>query len=416
MSGIVLTEVDDATIATPPAGKRTFFADDTLGMAQKDDAGTVTSLTGATGATGPEGPEGPPGAGVPPTVTGDTAVAGAVTHDYGDGPAHETLVDDDLTVTLTGWVAGENIMTIGYTNDGTPGHAVPAFGAEVVNDADLATVWDDSAGAYNLVVLRTVDSGTTVYIVGLPEPASLDATLAASTGEDIADALSGAAAPDAGNVFATMADVVPSAAAFVGCKVYKIAQTVTDNFLAFDVDLWDSHAFHFTSAANLTGTVAKAAASPNIVGTGTSFTTELTVNQVIAIPGTATEIGVVKTITDNTNLVLWQNMVNTATGQTAARRNDVVAIPTGKGGYYDLKSSTWTSAAARLEVWVNGALIHGRGSTSTASGNYAAAVSLLSLAAGNYIQIKGNAGASRAYGDAGSPGDYLVLSLALIGV
>ncbi len=35
----------------------------------------------------------------------------------------------------------------------------------------------------------------------------LDAILTASAGEDIADALTGAAAPDAGNVFATMADV-----------------------------------------------------------------------------------------------------------------------------------------------------------------------------------------------------------------
>ncbi len=35
----------------------------------------------------------------------------------------------------------------------------------------------------------------------------LDAIITASAGQDIADALSGAAAPDAGNVFATMADV-----------------------------------------------------------------------------------------------------------------------------------------------------------------------------------------------------------------
>lgn len=37
--------------------------------------------------------------------------------------------------------------------------------------------------------------------------ADLDTIIAASSGQDVADALAGAAAPDAGNVFATMADV-----------------------------------------------------------------------------------------------------------------------------------------------------------------------------------------------------------------
>ncbi len=44
-------------------------------------------------------------------------------------------------------------------------------------------------------------------IPGCSASSDLDAIIAASAGQDIADALAGAAAPDAGNVFATMADV-----------------------------------------------------------------------------------------------------------------------------------------------------------------------------------------------------------------
>lgn len=48
-----------------------------------------------------------------------------------------------------------------------------------------------------------------------PGAASLDALLASSSGEDIADALAGAAAPTAGNPFATMADAVGGGASWV---------------------------------------------------------------------------------------------------------------------------------------------------------------------------------------------------------
>jgi len=55
----------------------------------------------------------------------------------------------------------------------------------------------------------TVDPTTHHLVWATPTGGSsdLDTILAASTGQDIADALLGAAAPDAGNVFATMADV-----------------------------------------------------------------------------------------------------------------------------------------------------------------------------------------------------------------
>ena len=57
---------------------------------------------------------------------------------------------------------------------------------EAVTERSNGTTWDDCSNA---------------------GASSLDAVLAASSGEDTADALSGAASPDASNVFATMADV-----------------------------------------------------------------------------------------------------------------------------------------------------------------------------------------------------------------
>lgn len=153
-----------------------------------------------------------------------------------------------------------------------------------------------------------------------------------------------------------------------GCRArHSTTQTVGSAStapMALDTETFDTDGYHFTSAAALTGTVAKTNGSPNIVGTGTSFTTELTVNQVISIPGTATEIGVVKTITDNTHIVLWQNMANTASGQTATRRSEFVAIPAGRAGLYSVSGGLrWTTVtAAKLSgpaIYLNGNLSNG---------------------------------------------------------
>lgn len=56
-------------------------------------------------------------------------------------------------------------------------------------------------------LLKLKDDAGVVTAVGSGGSSDLDTILAASSGQDIADALSGAAAPDSGNVFATMADV-----------------------------------------------------------------------------------------------------------------------------------------------------------------------------------------------------------------
>jgi hypothetical protein len=155
-------------------------------------------------------------------------------------------------------------------------------------------------------------------------------------------------------------------------------------------DVYDPDGLHFTSTAALTGTVSKTASSPNITGSGTSFTTELTVNQVISIPGTATEFGVVKTITDNTNLVLWANMANTASGQTATRRAEPIAIPLGKGG------GLWTifgqteysgSGAYRLIIRLNGTTSIAESALTVTSSATNQVQGLYLLADGDYIEL-----------------------------
>lgn len=217
---------------------------------------------------------------------------------------------------------------------------------------------------------------------------------------------------------------------FHGCRVrHSTTQTVTSfatTPLLCDTEDYDTDTYHFTSGSALTGTVAKAAASADLVGTGTAFTTELTVNQVISIPGTATEIGVVKLITDNTHLTLWQTMANTASGQTATRRNEFVAVPVGLGGKYRISGGArWTTVTtAKVDVihlGLNGSLTASgtamavQGSQSvTSSVNFLNASTPYSLAEGDYIGVYFNNQESSTVTI--TNGVYSFLSAELIGV
>lgn len=72
-------------------------------------------------------------------------------------------------------------------------------------------------------------------------------------------------------------------------------------------------------ATNLTGTVAKAA-STAVTGTGTLFTQEIKVGQIIRIPGgTATEDRQVAAITSDTSITVSAAFTTTATGQVGQR-------------------------------------------------------------------------------------------------
>ena len=139
----------------------------------------------------------------------------------------------------------------------------------------------------------------------------------------------------------------------VGASVtHSVGQNLTNGayvYLAFDTERYDSGGHHFTSAANLTGTVAKTAASATLVGTGTSFTTELSVGQMISVPGTAAEVRVVTAIASNTSLTVAQAFTNSASGQTAARVNR--GLVARQAGYYDLNAGVEIHANS-LDSWM----------------------------------------------------------------
>ena len=118
----------------------------------------------------------------------------------------------------------------------------------------------------------------------------------------------------------------------ISCRVtHSAAQSLSDGAqvrLLFDTERYDTDTMHYTSAADLTGTVAKTNGSATLTGTTTAFDTELAVGQVISVPGVATEKRVVTAIASATSLTVNSNFANTASGQTAARLNTAIVART----------------------------------------------------------------------------------------
>lgn len=118
----------------------------------------------------------------------------------------------------------------------------------------------------------------------------------------------------------------------------------TDTLVNWDTEDSDADNQHYTSAANLTGTVSKTAASTTLTGSGTAFDTELSVGQLISVPGTAAEKRVVIAIASATSLTVNSAFANSASGQTAARVNSAVVFR--QSGWYELKAGAyWASDA-----------------------------------------------------------------------
>lgn len=140
-----------------------------------------------------------------------------------------------------------------------------------------------------------------------------------------------------------------AATVYIGAHVYNSAQqslTInTDNVIGFDSERFDTNTFHFTSAANLTGTVSKTNGNATITGSSTLFTSELSVNQVISIPGGGvTDWVVVSAIASDTSMTVVNAPLHTASGQTAKRENGYFAIPSGMGGKYRVEFQGRTTA------------------------------------------------------------------------
>ncbi len=117
-----------------------------------------------------------------------------------------------------------------------------------------------------------------------------------------------------------------------GARVYNSGAISVPNTtvttLTFDSERYDTDNCHYTSAANLTGTVDKAAGSATLTGSGTAFLSELSVGQVISVPGTAVEKRVVTAVASDTSLTVNSAFANNASGQTAARVNSALVCRT----------------------------------------------------------------------------------------
>lgn len=134
------------------------------------------------------------------------------------------------------------------------------------------------------------------------------------------------------------------------CKAYNSTwETIAavgqvTGYLTLDSEEWDTDAIHFTSNANLTGTLATTSGSGAIVGSGTAFLSELSVGQVFSI-GALTEAGsvfVVAAIADDTHLTAYQLAVSTTSGLTGKRRNSFVSVPsTWDGLQIDMTGGTF---------------------------------------------------------------------------
>lgn len=142
-----------------------------------------------------------------------------------------------------------------------------------------------------------------------------------------------------------LAIVAPRVRAYHSVNISVASGTMTA--LDLDSESFDNEAMHFTSSAALTGTVSKTAGSATLTGSGTAFTTELSVGQVISVPGVATEKRVVTAIASNTSLAVSANFANTASGQTATRVNS--ALVCRLAGIYAIDGTVlWAANATGL--------------------------------------------------------------------
>lgn len=229
--------------------------------------------------------------------------------------------------------------------------------------SDYVTALDDLASANDSGEIMVIDltgpfggySGVTTALGGL-HPDRVHPTNAGHS--LIADTILEALAPGAWEV------PKPAATAFYrGTKVtHTVDQALTNGSyvtLNFDTNTFDPIYAHSTSSANLTGTVAKAAASTTLTGTGTAFTSELRVGQVISVPGTAAEKRVVVSIASATSLTVNSAFANSASGQTVARVNSAIVALT--AGFYRATAYAATTASpgagAYIALLVNGAAV-----------------------------------------------------------
>jgi hypothetical protein len=103
------------------------------------------------------------GSGITSTVVDHGTMGASEDFDFTDGTDHEGILDQNLTVTLSGATDGEAAwMTLKLTQDGTGTNTIN-LPASVVNGADVEAAFDTTASAVNIISVFSYDGGTTWY-------------------------------------------------------------------------------------------------------------------------------------------------------------------------------------------------------------------------------------------------------------
>jgi hypothetical protein len=174
----------------------------------------------------------------------------------------------------------------------------------------------------------------------------------------------------------------------------QVFQSGCPAIVKLDTVDFDSGGVAVTTATNLTGTVAKTAASATLTGTGTLFTTELAVGDWIQVPGTQNERRQVVTITNNLSLaVTGANFVYSASGQTGVKVLE--ALKAVEAGIYiacfEYDWDTGTTGYRETRVYVNGADASGTFPqfrlAGLSAGLRACGAGLLQLSAGDLVTL-----------------------------
>lgn len=155
-------------------------------------------------------------------------------------------------------------------------------------------------------------------------------------------------------IITTTAVVSPTQISILGCRVKwydgtvpsgQVIPNATFTALTYNTNIFDTGGFHpITADSNLTGTVSKTSGSATITGSSTAFLSELSVGDPVRIPGGATyypDIAVVRSIETNTSFTAYQEMQQSASGQTAVLDASAFVVPPGLSGYYDLMAGVY---------------------------------------------------------------------------
>lgn len=265
----------------------------------------------------------------PTSVSGDITIGSTGITAIGAAKVTNAMLAGSITAAN---LVGSDIATVGTITTGTWSGTTIAVAKGGTNLAN-----GTSGGVLGYTASGTIASSAVLAANGIVVGGGAGATPTATAAGTNNQALFGVTG-SAPTMRAITAADVPAMPQFFGNN--STFQTLSNNTaLPYHCDTLASSSdiLHFSSDAALTGTLAKNGTTA-VVGTSTLFTSELSVGQVILIPGTANEVRVVTVITDNTHLTVGSAFVNTSSGQTGTRQSAYYVANT--AGVYHVSAVT----------------------------------------------------------------------------